>query len=354
MPFANPIIGGGGSLVYPSIHSPNFIHNIGGWSIKKDGSAEFNNLTLRGTFMGTNFEINNLGAFFYSGPPATGNLIISVTPAAGVNDGFGNAFKAHVTVYGSIPAGGFQRFIEMLASSIPGITISTGDSSEITPALIESGILNAGAANRQLETLINGAASSASIPTIALKSSAADGSIGPSLTLKAGSGLITFGDNSAGGNTAYEIQGKILNQTVNNSILNLYDGITGQMLFGAILNTFDPVAGAGTPETIHTATLLNSWTGTLQYRLEADNRTARLYGLLTAPVGVTDPSTLFTMPVGYRPTTNSQPVSAVENAGAPFAGNAKVCEVLTSGILHVYDSIAGETLRIFGSYPLDF
>lgn len=44
--FSNPIIGGGGSLVYPSIHSPNFVHGSSGWSINKDGSAEFQNVVL--------------------------------------------------------------------------------------------------------------------------------------------------------------------------------------------------------------------------------------------------------------------------------------------------------------------
>ncbi len=107
--FANPIIGGGGALVYPSIHSPNFITTISGWTIKKDGSAEFNNLTIRGSFLGTNFVINSLGAFFYSGAPATGNLIASIAGAAGADDGHGNAFRKGVTSYG---AGG--SFLNML------------------------------------------------------------------------------------------------------------------------------------------------------------------------------------------------------------------------------------------------
>lgn len=50
MPFSNPIIGGGGALVYPAIHSPNFSHANGtGWSINKNGSAEFNNALIRST-----------------------------------------------------------------------------------------------------------------------------------------------------------------------------------------------------------------------------------------------------------------------------------------------------------------
>lgn len=39
--FSNPLVGGGGGLVYPSIHSPNYLPTIQGWSINKDGSAQF-------------------------------------------------------------------------------------------------------------------------------------------------------------------------------------------------------------------------------------------------------------------------------------------------------------------------
>lgn len=43
------------------------------------------------TFNGTNFIINSSGTFFYSGTPASGNLLVSIAPAAGT-DGFGNAY----------------------------------------------------------------------------------------------------------------------------------------------------------------------------------------------------------------------------------------------------------------------
>lgn len=47
--FSNPIIAAGGSLVYPAIHSPGFVPGSTGWSINKNGSAEFNSVTIRGT-----------------------------------------------------------------------------------------------------------------------------------------------------------------------------------------------------------------------------------------------------------------------------------------------------------------
>lgn len=46
--FADPIVGGIGNLIRQYIRSPNYVANVSGWTINKDGSAEFNNLTVRG------------------------------------------------------------------------------------------------------------------------------------------------------------------------------------------------------------------------------------------------------------------------------------------------------------------
>lgn len=94
--FSNPITGGQGALDIPQIKSPNYVAGVSGWIISRDGSAEFNNLTIRGVFRGTNFLINSNGAFFYSGVPALGNLIASITSVAGV-DPFGNFVRAGIT-----------------------------------------------------------------------------------------------------------------------------------------------------------------------------------------------------------------------------------------------------------------
>jgi hypothetical protein len=47
--FANSVVGGGGDLIRESIHSPGYMPGISGWSINRDDSAEFNDLTARGT-----------------------------------------------------------------------------------------------------------------------------------------------------------------------------------------------------------------------------------------------------------------------------------------------------------------
>lgn len=49
-------------------------------------------------FLGTDFIINTSGTFYYSGVPASGNLILSITGAAGT-DSFGNTYQAGFTAY---------------------------------------------------------------------------------------------------------------------------------------------------------------------------------------------------------------------------------------------------------------
>ena len=102
--FNNPIIGGGGGLVYPSIHSPNFITGVSGWTINKDGSAEFNNLTVRGTFFGTDWIMNANGLFFYNGTPANNNLIIAIAPVA-TTDPFGTFVAQGASVVDPVGGG---------------------------------------------------------------------------------------------------------------------------------------------------------------------------------------------------------------------------------------------------------
>lgn len=93
----DPVVGST-ILRRPAIQSPNFVTGTSGWTINSDGSAEFNNLSLRGTFNGTDYVINASGAFFYSAAPAANNLVYSITPAAGT-DPFGNIYLSGATSY---------------------------------------------------------------------------------------------------------------------------------------------------------------------------------------------------------------------------------------------------------------
>lgn len=87
MGFNDPITGQQGALIRQSIHSPNYVANVSGWTINKDGSAQFN----QGTFLGSVIVEGANGIFVYNGTPALGSLIISIAGTAGV-DPYGNVY----------------------------------------------------------------------------------------------------------------------------------------------------------------------------------------------------------------------------------------------------------------------
>jgi hypothetical protein len=83
MPFGQPVVGGI-VLVRPAIQSPDYQPGIAGWTINYDGSAEFNNVTVRGTLFVTDPD----GSYvkIYDENPGDGAIIEFHLPtAAGIN-----------------------------------------------------------------------------------------------------------------------------------------------------------------------------------------------------------------------------------------------------------------------------
>lgn len=68
MAFANPIVGAGGELVREAIRSNNYVAGTSGWIIRADGTAEFQDVVIRGTltFVGT-YGFGTFGAGTYGG-----------------------------------------------------------------------------------------------------------------------------------------------------------------------------------------------------------------------------------------------------------------------------------------------
>jgi hypothetical protein len=142
MPFTNPIVGGT-VLIRPAIQSPDYQQGVSGWTINKDGSAEFNNIVIRG---GT---VVSGTALYYDGTPAAGNLVLSIAATAGTDE-FGNEYQDGITVYGpngsiqssvtdtistwrsdsgsviSIAVGSFAVFMGLTPPSVTGITWGSG------------------------------------------------------------------------------------------------------------------------------------------------------------------------------------------------------------------------------------
>lgn len=138
---SNSILAGQGTLIRQMIQSPNYVPGVSGWTINKDGSAEFNNLTIRGTFAGTDFEINSSGIFFYNGAPASGNLILALTNTAGI-DGFGNPYIQGITIGN---ASGVQVLLEIVTGNQAAMQFPTNTAIEQTPANITANNNGSGA-----------------------------------------------------------------------------------------------------------------------------------------------------------------------------------------------------------------
>lgn len=136
--FADPVVTALGTLIKQEIKSPNYVPGVSGWAIFKTGSAEFNNLTIRGTFYGTDFIINTSGIFFYSGIPAAGNLIISIAGAAGT-DAFTNTYPEGL----SFTLNG-KSIVVGLTGGAPLIYFVSGLASIVNGAAFQDIILGAG------------------------------------------------------------------------------------------------------------------------------------------------------------------------------------------------------------------
>jgi len=80
--------------------SPNFKTGVSGWFIGQDGTAEFNDVVVRGTIEASQFvgDGNGEEIMIYSAAPAAGNLRSSMTSGSGT-DSFGNHFLAGPASY---------------------------------------------------------------------------------------------------------------------------------------------------------------------------------------------------------------------------------------------------------------
>lgn len=206
----DPVVGST-ILRRPAIQSPNYAAGSSGWTINQDGSAEFNNLTIRGVFAGTDFTINSSGAFFYSGTPAAGNLIASVATVAGV-DGFGNNYLAGVASYqasfasqvgggfvvfyhGSL-AGGWTQGGQIETTSTGGLVLDTGSGScTITGALSVNGS-GSTASGSLTDGTINGSSSTAGLTNGTINGTSGGASAGTAHTHGAGSYAVANGQHS--------------------------------------------------------------------------------------------------------------------------------------------------------------
>lgn len=144
--FANSIVGGMSKLIRKAIQSPNYVTGVSGWSINDDGTAEFNNVDVRGTIelplvagpgeVGTLWFNDGLGSEHAQIFKESPSLIISGGTDSVVGaDAFIQLAEQTATENGSVTLWKDGNFLTMqhngvlisCQTQIEGLTILSGD-----------------------------------------------------------------------------------------------------------------------------------------------------------------------------------------------------------------------------------
>lgn len=295
----DPVVGGT-TLRIPDIHSPNFVHLVSGWTINIDGSAEFNNLFFRGTLMGTDFEVNANGAFFYDGTPALGNLIASIAPQAGADE-FGNLYMQGIAAYS--PSGfatpvNHAQLQDGTLSIGPGVDFINSFAAAVNGANDFSVFLNSPVSTTGPQT---------SPLSLLLQGGTPASGVGAAATMRA---LLT--DFNGAGPADFGLSGAVIKTT-----------------------------NAGVYETWHNPAYVAGWTGattfqtlggdTLQYRL-MENDTLWLLGLAQTAAGGSG-TTIMNLPAGWRPKAGFTPHGPVSHSSAGVVTPAEIAVTSAGAVI---------------------
>lgn len=246
----NPIVGGT-VLRIPAIQSPDFVHLLSGWFIGQDGSAEFNNLVIRGTIFGLEYELNANGFFMYSGTPAAGNLSLSAASAAGTDE-FGNAYRGNgLWVYG---ASGSAAGLETVTGGATLVLIPPGTTSTTAMPAVFALSANPGAANEAQDLILtSGKSNSQADAALQLFSETADATT-------AARAVIEFGGTVA---LTVSPSGVVAGSPYSGT-MQVKDGLDGQVYDTQQLNLFLPF---NTATLVALTSVLTSPFGIRTYRI---------------------------------------------------------------------------------------
>lgn len=405
--FQHDIAGGSGELVVAQVQSPNYVHGVSGWIIRKDGTAEFHDIEIPAGSGGATI-------YFASTAPAganTGDLWYDTAAGLELSQWNGSAWVAYQISTGAIAANAITTGL-IAAGAVTATQIAANT---ITAAQLAAGIVYAGIVDA---TTITGAtliADGTSGEILVYSGTPAAGNLIGSWSGAAGTdshgnaypaGLKVYGTGSSA--AAYvlldPVYGRIVIQNelsgyqaicdggslsmatpssasnpatiaTQNSPLALIiespsdgtDGAAEMKLYAGTSSVAPYVTSpyivalnpsSGAAETWHSfaGSYQNGWTAfsgrDLCYRLEPDG-TVHLTGRVNVPSGVGNPSTVATLPAGYRPANRPETVHA-ENIGSTGSFFNTYVEINTSGNVNVYGAPGGgSSVSIGGRFALD-
>jgi hypothetical protein len=285
MAFRNPILAGT-TLIRDAIQSSNYLARRSGWQIATNGTAEFNDITIRG---GTNVGGT---ALYYAGTPAAGNLRYSISDTAGT-DAYGNGYGVGIIAY----AFGHTGDIGLVDGEV---------------LLGHAATAFAGSASLRQTLLFGG--------DVLIDSGTGDASHTDSSYVQAIAG--TNGQTTGSATAPHVVIG---------------DGQGVSDVDALISGSWIKTDKAGTHVTWQSPSYATGWAGgpaggsvqPLQYRLDAqDNLVIVGAAHNTGSAG----GTVFTLPAGYRPLQTQRGV-AVTNSGG--TGALVFYEVNTSGVVSI-------------------
>lgn len=119
--WSDPIAASDGSLVFPALKSPNYVAGTTGWTVTRDGNAEFNNVTVRGT---VDVESTD-GSAVIIAPNNGGKVFFKPNTVSGVT------VNSNADIFSSTGsyAGGHRNFITFDTGRITDSAGSVGQSS---------------------------------------------------------------------------------------------------------------------------------------------------------------------------------------------------------------------------------
>lgn len=135
MTFNNPITGQGGSLIIASLHSPNYVPGVSGWTLNSDGSAELTGLSVGGSISDlTDGTLNAVGTIGSGQLRTAATGARTVIDSAGIrlyNSGGGqvvnlDATTGNATFAGTLSGASGSFSGSVSGSSITGSTVSGG------------------------------------------------------------------------------------------------------------------------------------------------------------------------------------------------------------------------------------